>query len=164
MEAVLVEMRSRLHHPQDGGERLEVSVLRGDQWVFFEERPDHRHQVAASLYGETKQRVVMVVVASVLDDLPAPEHLLEEFERRPRRRRLGNRELVLDLPAEEAPGVAHDRDREAAFAVDEADDPLLEPWPFLLIARTGRVVTGHGRTLQRGWDSQYRRILGVSSI
>src|SRR5215211_1132542 len=68
------------------------------------------------------------------------------------------------LPAEEAPGVAHDRDRETAFAVDEADDPLLEPWPFLLIARTGRVVTGHGRTLARGWDSQYRRILGVSSI
>jgi hypothetical protein len=25
--------------------------------------------------------------------------------------------------------------------VDEADDPLLEPWPFLLIARTGRIVT-----------------------
>ena len=106
----------------------------------------------------------MVVVAPVLDDLPAPEHLLEEFERRPRRRRLGDRELVLDLPAEEAPGVAHHRDRETAFAVDEADDPLLEPWPFLLIARTGRVVTGHARTLQRGWDSQYRRILGVSSI
>ena len=77
---------------------------------------------------------------------------------------LGDRELVLDLPAEEAPGIAHDRDRETAFAVDEADDPLLEPWPFLLIARTGRVVTGHGRTLAGGWDSQYRRILGVSSI
>ena len=89
----------------------------------------------------------MVVVAPVLDDLPAPEHPLEEFERRPRRRRLGDRELVLDLPAEEAPGIAHDRDRETAFAVDEADDPLLEPWPFLLIARTGRVVTGHARTL-----------------
>ena len=56
------------------------------------------------------------------------------------------------------------RFEERNFAVDEADDPLLEPWPFLLIARTGRVVTGHGRTLQRGWDSQYRRILGVSSI
>ena len=106
----------------------------------------------------------MVVVALVLDDAAAPEHQLEEFERWPGRRRLGDRELVLDLPAEEAPGIAHDRDREAAFAVDEADDPLLEPWPFLLIARTGRVVTGHGRTLREGWDSQYRRILGVSSI
>jgi hypothetical protein len=80
-------------------------------------------------------------------DLPAPEHLLEEFERWSGRRGLGDRELVLDLPAEEAPGIAHDRDREAAFAVDEADDPLLETWPFLLIARTGRIVTAHGRTL-----------------
>ena len=136
-----MEVRPCLHHPQDGGERLEVGLLRGDQWVLFEERHDHRYQVAASLHGEAKQRVAMVVVAPVLDDLAAPEHLLEEFERRPRRRRLGDRELVLDLPAEEAPWVAHDRDREAALAVDEADDPLLEPWPFLLIARTGRIVT-----------------------
>ena len=106
----------------------------------------------------------MVVVAPVLDELAALEHLLEEFERRPGRRRLGDRELVLDLPAEEAPGIAHDRDRETAFAVDEADDPLLEPWPFLLIARTGRIVTAHGRTILQGWDRQYRRMLGVSSI
>src|SRR4029434_4500726 len=108
--------------------------------------------------------MAMVVVAPVLDDLATPEHLLEEFERQPGRRRLGDRELVLDLPAEETPGIAHAGYREAAFAVDEADDPLLEPWPFLLIARTGRIVTAHGRTLLRGWDGQYRRILGVSSI
>jgi hypothetical protein len=37
----------------------------------------------------------------------------------------------------------NDRDREAAFAIDEADDPLLDTWPFLLIARTGRIVTAH---------------------
>ena len=159
-----MEMRSRLHHLQDGGERLEVGALRGNQWVRFEERNHDLDQLPSPLHGEARERVAMVVVAPVLDDVTAPEHLLEEFERRPRRRRLGDRELVLDLPAEEAPGIAHDRDRETAFAVDEADDPLLEPWPFLLIARTGRVVTGHGRTLQRGWDSQYRRILGVSSI
>ena len=159
-----MEMRSLLHEVQDGGERLEVGALRGDQWVRFEERNHDLDQLPPPLHGEAQERVAMVVVAPVLDDLPAPEHLLEEFERRPRRRRLGDRELVLDLPAEEAPGIAHDRDRETAFAVDEADDPLLEPWPFLLIARTGRVVTGHGRTLARGWDSQYRRMLGVSSI
>ena len=159
-----MEMRSRPHHLQDGGERLEVGAFRGDQWIRLEERHDDLDQLAPPLHREAKQRVAMVVVAPVLDDLPAPEHLLEEFERRSGRRRLGDRELVLDLPAEEAPGIAHDRDREAAFAVDEADDPLLETWPFLLIARTGRVVTGHGRTLARGWDSQYRRMLGVSSI
>ena len=122
-----MEMLSGLHHLQHGGKRLEVSLLRGDQWIRLEERNHDLDQLPPPLHGEAQERVAMVVVAPVLDDLPAPEHLLEEFERRPRRRCLGNRELVLDLPAEEAPGIAHDRDRETAFAVDKADDPLLEP-------------------------------------
>src|SRR4029453_11212291 len=112
-EAVLVEMRSRPHHLQDGGERLEVGAFRGDQWIRLEERHDDLDQLAPPLHREAKQRVAGVVVAPVLDDLPAPEHLLEEFERWSGRRGLGDRELVLDLPAEEAPGIAHDRDREA---------------------------------------------------
>ena len=41
------------------------------------------------------------------------------------------------------------RDREAAFAVDEADDPLRIELTlasgFLLIVRTGRIVTAHRR-------------------
>src|SRR4029453_12294943 len=87
-EAVLVEMRSRPHHLQDGGERLEVGAFRGDQWICFEERHDDLHQLPPPLHREAKQRVAMVVVALVLDDLPAPEHLLEEFKCRPGRRRL----------------------------------------------------------------------------
>ena len=47
----------------------------------------------------------MVVVAPVLDDLTAPERLLEEFERRPGRRRLGDRELVLDCQPRRHPGL-----------------------------------------------------------
>ena len=100
-----MEMRSLPHEVQDGGERLEVGALCGDQWIRFEERHDDLGQLLPPLHGEAKKVVVMVVVAPVLDDVPAPEHLLEEFERRPRRRRLGDRELVLDLPAEEAPGL-----------------------------------------------------------
>jgi hypothetical protein len=50
------------------------------------------------------------------------------------------------------------------FAADGADDPLRETWPFLLIVRTGRIVTFHANTLRRGCDTdEYRRILGVSS-
>ena len=106
----------------------------------------------------------MVVVAGVLDPFPAPEHLDEEFERRPGGRRLSHRKLVLDLPAEPAARVANYRDRETALAVDEADSPLLDPWPFLLIARTGRIFTAHAPTLKTGCDmNEYRRILGVSS-
>ncbi len=56
-----------------------------------------------------------------------------------------------------------DTDREAAFAVNEADDPLLEAWPFLLIVRTGRIVTPATHPPYR-LRQRYRRILGVSSI
>ena len=98
-----MEMRSRLHHSQDGGERLEVGALCGDEWVYLEERHDDLDQLPPPLHGEAQEVVMMVVVAPVLDDLAAPEHLLEEFERRPGRRRLGDRELGLDLPAERHP-------------------------------------------------------------
>ena len=83
----------------------------------------------------------MITRPVLLDDVAAPKDLDQVLERRPRCCCLGDGELVLDLPAEEAPGIAHDRDRETAFAVDEADDPLLETWPFLLIDRTGHIVT-----------------------
>jgi len=68
------------------------------------------------------------------------------------------------LPTYAARVVAEDRNAEAAFAVDEADDPLRETWPFLLIVRTGRIFTSHAGTPRTGCDmSEYRRILGVSS-
>ena len=54
---------------------------------------------------------------------------------------MNDRELRLDLPAELRTPLPEHRNGEAALAVDEADDPLLEPWPFLLIDRTGHVVT-----------------------
>ena len=73
---------------------------------------------------------------------------------------------MLDLPAEPATRVPHHRDREAAFTVDEADDPLLNTWPFLLIVRTGWIVTDHTTLSHEGVTrvDEYHRILGVSSI
>jgi len=71
--------------------------------------------------------------------------------------------------------LSTDRDVEAPFAVDEPRDIVayvfgdaIQPrWmrePFLLIVRTGRVVTAHVGTLSRASDmNEYRRILGVSS-
>ena len=38
-------------------------------------------------------------------------------------------------------------------AVDEADDPLSVHWPFLLIVRTGQIVTGHHSHPTDGRDS-----------
>src|SRR5207237_1764662 len=96
----------------------------------------------------------MIAWSMLPDDVPAPEHLKEVLERRPRRRGLGDGELVLDLPAEPTPGVGHHRDREASFAVDETDDPLLSTWPFLLIDRTGQIFTAHRHIVPEGYDSE----------
>ena len=94
----------------------------------------------------------MIVTPVVLDDRPASEELDELFENGFRWCCLGDREFMLDLPAESAPDVPHHRGREATLAVDEADDPLLETWPFLLIDRTGRIVTVHVSTLRKVCD------------
>ena len=77
---------------------------------------------------------------------------------------LNHCERRLNLPADTTRAVPKDWNAEAAFAVDEADDPLRKSWPFLLIARTGRIFTAHTGTLRRGCDmDEYRRILGCSS-
>src|SRR5205823_8390317 len=66
--------------------------------------------------------------------------------------------------------VAMDGDGKASLPVDEAHDPeriepSSRPVGFLLIVRTGRIVTAHVRTLRRGCNTdEYRRILGCSSI
>jgi hypothetical protein len=145
-----VKVLALLHADEDLRELLEVVPLGGSQRVHFEERNHDAHQLVAALHGEAQQIVPVVVVAVLLDDAPAPEDLTEDLERRPRRCRLRDRELVLDLPAECTARVADHRDREAPFAVDEADDPLLDAWPFLLIVRTDRIVTAHAHTLWRG--------------
>jgi hypothetical protein len=143
-------MRSFLHAAQDESESLEVGTLGGSQWVCLEERHHPIDQLAATLHGEAKQHLPMIERTMLLDDAPAPEDLSEDFEGRPRRCSLDDGELVLDLPAEPTPGVSHHRDREAPFAVDEADDPLRNTWSFLLIDRTGRIVTAHAGTPYEG--------------
>jgi hypothetical protein len=158
-------MGSLLHESQDVSESLEVGSLRGSQWVCLEERHHPFYEQFTPLHGEAEQDLLMIGWPALLNYVPAPEHLLQEFERRPRWLGLGDGEFVLDLPAEPTPGVPDHRDREAPFAVDKADDPLLSTWPFLLIDRTGRIVTAHGNILRRGCDmNEYRRMHGVSSI
>ena len=141
-------MRTFLHHLQNVNESFEVASLRGSQWTFFEERHHDVDEVAPALHGEAHELLAVIVAAVVLDDVAAPEHLDGGVRaRRPGARCLGDRELVLDLPAESTPRVADYRYREATFAVDEADGPLLDAWPFLLIDRTGRIFTAHARTV-----------------
>jgi hypothetical protein len=83
----------------------------------------------------------MVVVPAVHTDPTASEELLQILQDMRARRCLDDRELRLDLPTELRTPLPENRNGEAALAVDEPDDPLLESWPFLLIDRTGHVVT-----------------------
>ena len=106
----------------------------------------HRSDLRFTAYRIPHQAVAVVVTPVVADDRAATEELHEFLECVSRWRCLGHRKLVLDLPAESEPGVTHHRNRKATFAVDKADDPLLETWPFLLIDRTGRIVTAHVMT------------------
>ena len=97
------------------------------------ERPDPK----------VEQILSMVVMPPVTADSTATEVLLQEVQDLHAARSLNHGELRLDLPAEATRAVPEDRNAEAPFAVDEADDPLLEAWPFLLIVRTGRIFTAH---------------------
>lgn len=69
-----------VHHADDGAPPVEVRSLGGEKWTFFEERYDDLPEVCPSLHGEAKQRLSVVVVAGIPDDLPASELLLEELE------------------------------------------------------------------------------------
>ncbi len=124
------------------GEPLEVMALGGEQWVLLEERHDHASEIATALDAVAMQRVAMIVMPAVLDDRSTAEEAHEELQGGVRGCGLRDAELVLNLPAESARRVTHHTDREAAFAVNEPDDPLRETWPFLLIVRTERIVTG----------------------
>jgi len=85
----------------------------------------------------------MVVMPSVAIDLPATKDCRQELESRQAPFALDNNESRLHLPSQPHAAVLLDGTAEAALAVDKADDPLLDSWPFLLIARTRRIVTEH---------------------
>ncbi len=96
----------------------------------------------------------VVIVTSAAADMATFEEPLQLVQDMHGPGSLDHAEVRLNLPTETTTVVPEDRNTEAAFAVDEADDPLLESWPFLLIVRTGRIVTAHDTTLKKGCDSE----------
>ena len=137
------EMFARRHHAYNSRESPKFIGLRGYQWVLFEEWNDPCCEVRQSLDGIPVHVFPVVVEAPIDRHGTASEELLQitQYVRAPSS--LNHNELRLDLPTEPRRAIPEDRDREASFAVDEADDPLLESRPFLLIARTRRIVTAH---------------------
>ena len=159
------EVAAELHHADDNSELLKLIGFRRSQWVRFEKRNDAVPQVGKRSDVETPEILSMVVVPAVHTDTAASEEVLQLVQDMHTPFSLHHRELGLDLPSQATRAVAEDRNTEAPLAVDEADDPLLGTWPFLLIARTGRIITAHVTTLRRWCDmNEYRRILGDSSI
>lgn len=131
----------------------------------FEKRNDRPEKITEGPDAVAVQVFPVVIVTSVATDVAAFEETLQFVQDMHAPRSLDHAEVRLNLPTETTTTVPEDRNTEAAFAVDEADDPLLESWPFLLIGRTDRIVTAHATSLRRACDiDEYRRIHGVSSI
>jgi hypothetical protein len=132
-----------LHHTNDHRKPPELLVLRRSQRILFEERKDTARQVLESSHIKSIEVLAMIVMTSVDEDVTASEEPLQILKNAYALRTLHYRKCRLDLPAYPVAGVPKDGNTEAALTVDEADDPLLDAWPFLLIARTGRVFTAH---------------------
>ena len=99
----------------------------------------------------------------VLLDPSTAQAPVDQVEDLPALAVLTDMELRHQLPTGLGARVPLDGDVERAFSVDVTGYVGVEP--FLLIARTGRIVTAHIHTLRRGCDiNEYRRIPGVSSI
>jgi hypothetical protein len=158
------EVELPLHHSKDRRELRELIGFRRDQWMFFEERHDLMPRVFESEDPVNEEILSMVIVPSVQIQAATTEVLPDELQCMHASRSLNNSETWLHLPSDLVRRISIDRNAEATFTVDEADDPLLDPWPFLLIARTGRIFTAHVRTVTAATDmNEYRRILGYPS-
>ena len=158
------EMHPLIHHLEDPFELEEVLAFRRTEWICFEERHDHIAEIEPSLDLIAHQILAVIVVSSIAIDLAASEEVLDQFQNMDTALALNDNKLGLHLPTTTHPAIPLDGAAETALTVDEADDPLLEFWPFLLIARTRRIVTNHEPTIPRWYDIDwYREILGFSS-
>jgi len=136
-------MVSVLHKSHDVGEDREVVRFGRSQRIRLEEREDTIGQVSTTADAVPVHVFRVVVAPAIAADRTTPEVLLEQVQNLHTASSLTDRELRLDLPTVSARLIPEDRNAEAAFAVDEADDPLCSYWPFLLIDRTGRIVTSN---------------------
>ena len=150
--AIHRKVDTRLHHAHDRGELPKLIGLRRSQWISFEERDDGFSQLCRIVNNVREQILSVVVMPAIAVDLSAPEVALDLLKNMGASFSLNNRKAWLKLPTESHSSVSLNRTAETSFTVDKADDPLLDPWPFLLIVRTRRIVTGHIATVQVATD------------
>ena len=165
IEPVHREVDLLAHQPHDLRKADELVPLRRSQWMCFEKRNNRGDEITEGPDAVAVQVFPVVIVTSVATDVAAFEVPLQLVQDMHAPSSLDHAEVRLNLPTQTTTAIPEYRNTEAAFAVDEADDPLLETWPFLLIGRTGRIVTAHLTHPKEGCDmNEYRRIHGVSSI
>jgi hypothetical protein len=146
------EVDLRLHHPNDRCKFRELIGLHRSQRICFEERDDRLKEICLSV-GLIHEKVLpMVIVPPVATNLAASEVVPEQLKDMRALLSLYDRKHGLKLPSNPHNAIPLDRTAEAALPVDEADDPLLDSWPFLLIARTRRIFTGRAPTIPGGSD------------
>jgi hypothetical protein len=154
----------RRQRPDDGREGGKVICLH-HEGVTLEERDHGTEELSPFLHRVGEDRARRALRA---DDAAAeePSELLEHVSVIAVLLRVEGRQK---LPAVRRTAVPVDRRGEATFSVDESHDPprfeRKNGLGFLLIVRTGRIVTNHAITLRLGCHTvSYRRILGCSSI
>jgi hypothetical protein len=135
------EVQTLFHHSQDGRKLNELFLLRRNQWICFEERHDSFDKILSSPHVEDHQVLPVVVVSAIAVDFSASEVVPQEFEGPDAAFSLHNRKTRLALPSQSHHTIAMNGTAKTAFSVDEADDPLLNSWPFLLIVRTEHIFT-----------------------
>ena len=134
-----------LHHQKNLTELEEVLEFRRSQRISLEERIDDFAEVLQPEDVVNEQVLFMVIAPAISVDAPATKEVLQQFKNVNTSFTLDYCEPRLHLPTQRHRLISLNWATEAPFSVDEADDPLLYTWPFLLIARTDRFVTAiHG--------------------
>jgi len=136
-------MKPPLHQPEDFPKLQELLVLGGYQWIRFEERNDSLTKVFLPEDLVRHQVFPVIVMSSVAVDTATTEVGRQKLKSSKALFTLDDHEPWLNLPSQPHEAVPLDGTTEAALSVDKADDPLLDSRPFLLIARTRRIITEH---------------------
>lgn len=130
------EMHPPIHHIEDFLEVAKVLELCRAKWMCLEERDDDVSQVTVPIHREVKEILPMVVVSPVPIDPAAFEEALEQLQRMETSCSLDNRRSGVGVANRASVSGSCGWGTKAPLSVDEADDPLLDTWPFLLIFRT----------------------------
>src|SRR5438552_3949778 len=116
-------MLALLHSVQSLDKQFKIMLLSCPQRILAEERNDPFPEITDGTHAEAIQRLLVVVVPMVDVDAAAAEELLKDLESGQAFGSLGHNELREHLPAKFHHSAVLNRDGEAPFSIDEANNP-----------------------------------------